>query len=318
MRPQEMPRAITAATVVASVLASGAMGPADRVRTARAPRPAAEAGYTRQAFDEEFNDATHIDVAGDALPGFNWYACRKWSPGSSNVSVQVSNGRLMLSGGPLYSGCQAGNPAEFVGHEFSGGAYFEAAIAFDPATVKADDRQWPSWWSMSREHFMNAGDEWTRQAPDFKHFIEYDFFEYDVWRFAGSHAYGAAIHDWFGRWNGTRFQEANNAGVGSKYENFVVSTAADFRKVHRFGALWVPATDTRSGYAQAYFDDKPTSARVDWTNLESDAIPPPGAAPWTFGVMDRHHLVIILSTSTNAPLIVDWVRVWQTPTKSPA
>ena len=301
-------------TIVASVLAGSALGPVDGIRWgARAPRQAVEAGYTRQTFDEEFNDATRIDVGDQALPGFNWYPCGKWAQAPSKVSVHVSKGRMTLLGGHLYSGCQTANSAEFVGHEFGGGAYFEAAIAFDPATIKADDRQWPSWWSLSREHLMNAGDAWTGQPVDFRHFIEYDFLEYDVQRFAGPRAYGAAIHDWFGRWSGTRFQEANNAGIGSKYENFVVSTAADFRKMHRFGALWVPATDTQRGYAQAYFDDVPTSARVEWTNFDSAAAPPPGAAPWTFGVMDRQHLVLILSTSATAPMAVDWVRVWQSP-----
>ena len=39
----------------------------------------------------------------------------------------------------------------------------------------------------------------------------------------------------------------------------------------------------------------------------------PSHVPWTFGVMDRQHLVLILSTSATAPMVVDWVRVWQSP-----
>jgi hypothetical protein len=72
----------------------------------------------------------------------------------------------------------------------------------------------------------------------------------------------------------------------------------------------VPATDTSPGYAQYYFDGKPTSNRVTWTKF-SDQPAPPGDAPWTFGILDKHHLVVTVGSGKDQPLTIRAINVWQ-------
>jgi hypothetical protein len=206
-----------------------------------------------------------------------------------------------------------------VGLAFGGGAYFEAILQFDPAkTAQGKPKAWPSFWSLSIEHAAGlSGEQWPGQQTGYVHFIEPDFFEYDVWSFAPRSYYGGAIHDWYGIFRATCPGKAfcgvtNAGGGGTAFTNFKIqtTTATDFTKPHKFGLLWVPATPTTKGYAEYYFDGKATADRVTW-DIYANQPPPPGLAPWTFGIVDRQHLVLIISTGINQPLTVASVSVWQ-------
>jgi hypothetical protein len=108
---------------------------------------------------------------------------------------------------------------------------------------------------------------------------------------------------------------SNSRGGGTDFANFVIHASAgtDFTRLHRFGFLWIPATDTSNGYAQYYFDGKPTSDRITWNKFRGQPAPP-GSGAWTFGVIDRQHLAILLDSGPGQPMTVKSVNVWQAST----
>ena len=92
-----------------------------------------------------------------------------------------------------------------MGIAFGGGGYF--AFRFDPQDViKNSFKGWPSWWSMAIEHMSGmATRQWPGQQKGYEHFIEADFFEYDLSDYVISgrwNYFGEALHDWFGLYNG--------------------------------------------------------------------------------------------------------------------
>src|SRR5262249_17970772 len=104
-------------------------------------------------------------------------------------------------GGNLATAAPAKNASRFVGTGFGGGGDFEAVLKFDPSTV-VRSKGWPAFWSAALEHLVNLQTvQWNGQPKGFEHFIEPDFFEYDIP--GGGSSYGGAIHEWYGKYNQT-------------------------------------------------------------------------------------------------------------------
>jgi hypothetical protein len=291
------------------------------------PPAAAAAGYADLTFSSSFSDDT-VDLGGKYYSGSKWFPMNFFSSKSPTEPISLnSDGSVTLgndsAGTAIASAAIAPRGRGWTGTAFGGGGYFEASLKFDPArTVEVCGQKcsgWPAFWSMSLEHAAQLPeDRWHGQIGSYEHYIEPDFFEYDVWSFSPRAAYGGAIHEWWGVFRSTCPNKAfcglsNAGGDGTKYSNFVVRTPADtdFTNYHRFGFLWFPATATTDGYAQYFFDDRPTEDRVTWSRF-NDGEPPPGKTPWTFGIIDRQHLVLILSSGAKQPMTVSSVRVWQT------
>jgi len=288
------------------------------------PQAAKAAGYTKLTFDGEFIRNT-IDLNNSTAPGFDWYLAQFFgqTATASHSVVTNSDGSVTLSGKDTVISINSAAPRrgapDWVGTAFGGGGYFEAIVKFDPAKTMANiGSQWPAFWSMAIEHLdALPGEQWLGQATGYSHFIEPDFFEYDVANNFVPNQYGGAIHDWYGIQKRTCRNKGycgvtNASGGGSSFTNFRVRVPSktDFTKFHSFGFLWVPATSTAMGYARYYFDGIATSDRVTWSKY-SDQPPPPGLAPWTFGIIDRQHLVIALTTGPNQPLTIKKVIVYQ-------
>jgi hypothetical protein len=300
------------------------------------PNNPAKLGY-QLVFDDDFNSLATIDLLGSLSPLFKWYTTPFFSPTSQKFTpslITINNGILTLEstpGGTLNGNIATAAPATNlnlqgrVGRTFGGGAYFEAKIAFDPATV--DTRNgWPSFWSMSIEHMAGKNaDQWQGQENWYTHFIEDDFFEYVTASFAGKNSYAATMHDWYGTWKKTCPSDAfchitNILYGGSKFNNAHIrlNQDIDWTKFHIIGQLWVPSNKSHStGYVQNYFDGKPTS-KVSW-NVAANPKPPKGdlnlipppKSDFIFSIMDTSHLVVILGTGVKQPMHVDWVRIWQ-------
>jgi len=84
----------------------------------------------------------------------------------------------------------------------------------------------------------------------------------------------------------------------------------DLRQYHRYGFLWVPASARGPGYAKFYFDRSQMGPTQEWQLLK-DQPPPPTNQSWAFGIIDRQHLFLILSTGAGQPMTVRSVDVWQ-------
>ena len=317
-------KAVSAGIAVHLILLYGASS-STAGENPKVPPQAAAAGYLTKTFSSTFSKES-IDLYNTGRSGFAWYPSHFFGQQPSRPeSVQINPGDgIELGAGDLAASFETAAPARtasrWVGVAFGGGAYFEATLKFDPARTAQPNRRkaWPAFWSLAIEHAASlGGQQWPGELPGYTHFIEADFFEYDVWAFSPRHYYGGAMHDWFGIYNktcpGSSFCGVSNAGRGgTRFTNFVVKTpqTTDYTRFHRFGFLWVPATSTRQGYAQYYFDGIATDDRVTWDKY-TDQPPPPGQSPWTFGIIDKQHLVLILTTGIGQPMTVRSVVVWQ-------
>lgn len=246
------------------------------------PPQAVAAGFTRLAFSDEFDSSAGIDLKNTAEPGFNWYLARPFEyPPTAANALSVANGVMTIdSDGHSNMGLLSIRPtgAGWAGFAVSGGAYFEASIAFDPDVRTVHPRGWPSFWTMDADHLYGPA------SP----FIEVDFFEYDT-RWKGRDTYGAAIHDWAmipGDPKPTHQQRSWNSS------NWIArAPGVDWTAFNTVGALINPGVGI-----DFYFNNK-----LKLTN-------PYSTFPW-MAYADTQKLPVILG-SDGWPMRVDWVRVW--------
>jgi hypothetical protein len=280
------------------------------------PPQAAAVGYLTKTFSGTFSNPT-VDLASTEQPGFNWYPWHFFGqdpPRPESVAINADGSIVIGAAGlvsSLASAAATRTPSHWVGVAFGGGAYFEATLKFDPEkTAKGKPTGWPAFWSMSIEHLADLdGQQWPKQPPGYVHFIEPDFFEYDVWSFRPRHYYGGAVHESYGIYRTTCAGE-NFCSVHNPRFTIEAPPETDYRSFHKFGFLWVPATRSTQGYARYYFDGAATDDIIIW-DLYTNQPPPPGQAPWAFGIIDQQHLVLILGTGTEQPMTVASVSVWQ-------
>jgi hypothetical protein len=280
------------------------------------PPQAAAAGYTVPTFSSTF-DASQVDIANTLRPGFKWYPYQFFGSRTKLGSIILeSDGSVRLLGdttgpnGELATASPTGTAGGFVGTAFGGGGYFEASFRFDPQDVINNNfNGWPSWWSMAIEHMANLDTrQWPGQPKGYEHFIEADFFEYDLKDYAKGgklNYFGGALHDWFG----PAGNQYNHVTLPMSVFVREVLANTDFTKYHQYGFLWVPATATRDGYAEHYFDGRRVGRRIAWRQYSNQG--PPPKPPWLFSIIDRNHLVLILGTGPNEPMTVQSVNVWQ-------
>jgi hypothetical protein len=289
------------------------------------PPAAAVAGYTVNTFHSTFSN--DVGNTSDGL-GFNWFLNKWWTwPATRPESLTFTPGAgITISDGGDTAGYTIGSaaskknpPRNWVGKAFGGGAYFVAELKFDPIAVRQDGLiGYPAWWLEPIEHLANpSADQWAGQEAGYEHFTELDVFEYNQWKKHGSNSYSGAVHEWYGVYRKTcpppnGFCKVSNTGNGGSYNNFLIQLpqSTDLSQFHKLGLLWVPATANTQGYLQYYFDDTATSDKITWVQF-ADQAPPPGMTPWTFGVTDRMHYVLILGTGNGLPMTVRSVDVWQ-------
>jgi hypothetical protein len=277
-----------------------------------APPMAVAVGYNVKTLSSTFTP-TEVDLANTKASGFKWYLWEFFNPSEFTTPNQVQlnpDKSVTLNGGASRNGniasiIPAKNTAGYTGTAFGGGGYFEATMKFDPKTVVTSNG-WPAWWSLSLEMSLGLpGSLWPGQSPGYRHGVEADFFEYDLGQEA---AYGGSMHDWYGVYGTTC---KGYCGVSLTYGQGLRRVPADtaFTDYHRYGYLWVPATETTDGYAQYYFDGVQVGGTTSWTKYADQA--PKPESPWTFSILDKEHLILILGTGVNQPMTVQSVNVWQ-------
>jgi hypothetical protein len=294
-----------------------------------APPQASAVGYTVNTFHSTFaNDVGKSSIGAK----YNWFLDKWWTWAATrpeSLTFTPGSGITITDGGDT-SGYTIGTaaslkypPRNWVGKAFGGGAYFEAELKFDPAAVKKEGLVgYPAWWLEPIEHLaLPNTSQWQGQEAGYEHFTELDIFEYNQWKRHPDYVYSGAVHEWYGVYHKTcpppnGFCRVSNTGNGTNYNNFLIETppSTDFSQFHKLGLLWVPASNTAQGYLQYYFDGVPMSGdRITWDKFTNQS-PPPGLTPWTFGVTDRMHFVLILGTGNGLPMTVRAVNVWQAST----
>jgi hypothetical protein len=257
------------------------------------------------------------------MTGYKWYPQHfQGFTTTPNSAIEVANGALTLLtdvsgfGVGLQTAIPAANAQGWVGRAFGGGAYFEARIKFDPATINTADgvTSWPAFWSVAIEFLVgdSSAAYWPGQIPGYYHFAENDFFEYNLKRWYGVNYYGGAVHDWYGTFNqcGNQWYCDVNNGETSV---ITVPPSTDWTQYHTVGQLWIKGTaaNGNQGSILYYFDGQPTSDTVTWVD-SGDGTPPP-TGDFIFSIIDKQHLMLVLGTGVNEPFTIDWVRVWQLP-----
>jgi hypothetical protein len=211
----------------------------------------------------------------------------------------------------------------FIGEAFGGGGYFEANFQFDPDQVTGG--VYPAWWGDAVEHlksgsssnasqYWNYYDEMNPTDPSSAHWVETDFFEYNM----PSGYYGGTMIDWYGDYNK---QVPNNwSNVQSPWtdKQLKYPVGTDYTIPHKYGFLWIPATVSTNGSATFYLDGVPYSSQaISWNQYQGQASyttfgtnqQPP--TPWSWSVLDQQHIAIVLNTPSAQPVTIFNVDVWQ-------
>jgi hypothetical protein len=278
------------------------------------PMAAAMAGYRMETLASDAFSTRNVDTRLSYAPGYQWYYFNFFgTKPSSSLTTFNGDGSLTtasatpdpgINGYWLASAGVINGAPGYRGTAYGGGAYFEATFEFNSSAVNLS-QGWPMWWSMSLEHMIGKGDQWAGQRPGYEHFVEPDFFEYDMGQ---TKSYGGAVHDWYGVYNATCSNYCNY--YNPNFARAVPSTT-NFNTYHRYGFLWKPATATAKGSLTYYFDGVQTGATYTYTKMNSQAPVPNGTTPWTYGVIDGQHLVLFIGTCPPVPMQIKSVQVWQ-------
>lgn len=256
-----------------------------------APPAAAGVDYTNLVFDDEFNSINTIDADNTGAPGYNWYVQLPFGGGTVPPSAYtVSNGVLEIAFGDQSAswGLSTWNCAGGTGHAFRYG-YFEARVHFNP-TLGTNAPTWPAFWTFPTDHTCSGVNHWN----------ELDVFEaYTGGDAAYSGAFVGTVHDWTYNGSYINCQNANN------YQ----PTSVNWNQWHTLGCLWLPGQiswylDNNLLMTQSYSD---TGMPIPCVNCTSGS----GCATGLFSVMDGENNMLILGSSQEWPMYVDWVHVWQ-------
>lgn len=290
-----------------------------------APAPAQGAGYCTKTFATDLTfkaGAGGIDTGLTYATGFQWYLfnCVGTTPTAANVAVNSDGSVSVGQGGNTFNanlssaGCIAGAP-KYIGTAFGGGAYFEATLLFTSSS-QTITTGFPAWWTLPLEHMTNpATDSWSGQVANYVAYYEGDIMENFLGNFSlTTSQYNVTNIHWSGVFNSTC------PPTYCSYTEAVTKTLANagqFGNYHRYGLLWIPATASVRGSLSYYFDGQLIATRFysQWV-AASDAPPPSASAPFTFGVVDGQHLVLLLGSQNAVPLQVANVDVWQASSAS--
>lgn len=309
-----------AALAAACVMASATWGTAE---AASPPSAVTAAGYTTETFATVSNFTPQtVDMNLTDAPGYQWYFFNFFGQAATSALTTLNaDGSVTTaaftnnSNATMSSAAQISAAPYFRGTAFGGGGYFEATLSFDAAAVNTSTG-WPSWWTMSLEHLSGLStQQWKGQASGYDHFIEPDIFEADL----GSgypNAYGGNVHDWYGAWNSKACPSYCNVQLPFSTVVRTVPSTTNFSSYHRYGLLWIPATASKKGSLTYYFDGVQVGPSTTYSQFSTQKPVPSSSTPWTFGVVDQQHLVLILGAGASTPMQVQSVTVWQASTKS--
>jgi hypothetical protein len=283
------------------------------------PAAAASAGYRMETFVTNSNFTRNtVDMGLTKASGFQWYFFNFFylTPSSSLAQLNT-NGSITIHALPnnygnyIASATQIPTAPYFRGTAFGGGGYFEATLSYNQSQVNMANG-WPAWWTMAIEHLAGLSSaQWPGQATGYDHFIEPDIFEADT---GSAASYGGAIHDWWGAWGVQPCPQYCNIFPAWSTVQRITPTGTNPMQMHRYGLLWVPATATTPGSYTYYFDGVQIGKKVTFTKYTNQPPVPTATTPWTYGIVDKQHLVLILSVGSTSPMTVQNVQVWQAST----
>jgi hypothetical protein len=270
-------------------------------------------GY-KLVFSDDFSDPSTVDINNTGRAGYNWYMNDfYWAFPTRPKDIAFGRDGITLSNHISTATGTGPGKTELVGQGWSGGAYFEAMLQFDPDKVVVEDENWPAFFGLSWQ-VASKTDQAPGQPVGYQHFAEIDFMEYGFWNHrdgSANHKYFWQImHDWYGvkgvtcpgdSWCGI----ANNASTA-------LMRVTDIKGWHRYGARWVVGDVTHKSFVQAYFDGAPIGKPVYWPShrrLEDVPVPPTKAE--AYSITDFTKFIIVFQANENAPMTIRYTKVWQ-------
>ena len=284
-------KAALALLVTAALLMSGCGGSSEKKPDVEAPKAAAEAGMTKLAFYDEFDDPSTIDWDGTGKDGFKWYVDRPfgWEPmQDGDVTIADSVATIAPQKSCANWGLSTYSAKGDTGTTFRY-AYFEASIRIDLDKTREDltTKGQPAFWSFSKEHTLKR---------DEGNWGEIDFFEV---AFEGDGSFHnrlvTSAHDSI-MIDG---KQVNRSNANNTHEFFVMDG------FHTYGCLWTP------GEITWYLD----GGYVTSLTYSADGMPSPASSSnqveGCYSILDEEDMLVILGSGPCWPMEVDWVRVWQ-------
>lgn len=294
------------------------------VAQAATPVPAVcvASGQTTLTFASDFAGG-HGDFDTDMTyhSGFHWY---RWNflnvkPDPARSYIKPGGGLVVSAHdggfqGHVTSAARIAGAPGFVGTAFGGGACIAVTLRFKP------DRQaslpgHPSFWTMSLEHLLdNGADQWPGMPQAYKHFVEWDIFEYYK---APEPQFLSSWIDWYGYYilekGNSRAMRGCVRPYCKKAGSFVNNVSAfpnglDWNNWQQIIGLWVPKNSTQHGYIQVFLNGRPISVRKEWDSMSKSAMRE--EALLNFSSLDSQHQVLVIS-SGSLPMEIASVNVWQ-------
>ena len=295
------------------------------------PAAASSAGYLTNTYHIPAGGFTtaNVDTTSSYASGFQIYLGRflnlsQTLPPFSDVATINSDGSLTIgyndANAPAYQLSSASyvstDTPPYVGIAFGCGAYITAEISMPQGQNPAG--YWTFFYGNPVETlfypFGSIQQNWPGQPTAYSAYVETDFMENIGIQSSTQQHYFASLHNWYGVYQVTcpsGYCDVNNsANAGNEA---IVPLFTDFTGYHRFGFLWIPATNTVNGSISFWFDDEkvngPFAFPVSYVKFNNQS--PPPAAPFTFSILDQQHLVLIWGGSSINKITVKSVDVWQ-------
>lgn len=279
------------------------------------PAPARKVNYLTNSY--------FLDFSKDQFREMPWGFERHWVPFRffgykfplKNISSLLNEPGIRLTGvsqfanAHISSARQSNGLPGFNGIAFGGGAYIEAEMRFDPSVISTLNG-WPSFWALSLCGLISPVEcnHWNGQPEGFQNNVELDIFEYLT---GDSASYATALHHWYGIPAMTCPNRACKISSAYSLNKKYFPIDFDFDEFHRYGVLWVPATNLYPGYVEFYLDGDLMAGAVSWNLFDSRYAPTDSAQDWAFSVIDRQIFILVFGAGAYQHLDIRGVSVWQ-------
>ena len=276
------------------------------------PTAASAAGFSNLVFDDEFTTSTTITSSTSVTTGYNWYPYF-WEPATASM-IKVSTGTQTgtLAGATGVVTLSGGNIATCYTYPTKGGqlagsyqhGYFEARLQFNTSTSSSGQALWPAFWSYGTNAYIPGnGGTWPLTMV-----AELDFLEaYPLGGTGPSSIDGInTIHTWEYPANSTSSTDVGNTNGTNLMMSLQGSTESaqpNDGKWHIFGCLWV-STGSNTGYVQFYYDNYLVVHQNGITRFAT-------GSGTSLTAQENNFMTLIVGSSAQQPVNVDWVHVWQ-------
>jgi hypothetical protein len=293
--------------------------------------------------------ATRTDGSLSVDPATGILTITMQSPGETpNMTALYSAGGgtpFWKSTSPHYVGNAFGGGGVPGGPATGHGFYIEFSIAFDPSAAytsltTARNYGWPAVWGYSVQRQIDqergactdppAGAHWPGQAisPCYEHFIEDDFYEYNLeatgtpGNYTNKYpdSWDATVIDWYGNNGSSEIMNGahivNFAGTSSHHLINLLPLTLTAGVFNTYGQLYIAGSAANGwhGSIRNYFNGHLMSEGVDWID---QATATPGdlantsTSTFTWSRLDNDPQFISIDGFYGGSLQVPWVRVWQ-------